>query len=157
MSCFMSCFQGLRFKEERVSGGATLLLDKVDLAAEAVNQGDTETLDAIKAGAVEVCENKYQDASIIVRVSDWHTRDINSLENSLLCRLSPVRPNNLIGLIDNLVDGVRELEESDLRAVMEEAIQEGRKELRDLSNTLENLKDKGIIAIEAAPEVSPGL
>ena len=143
--------------QTRVSGGATLWLDQRGLAAEAENQGDAETLDSIKAGAVEVCKNKYQDASIVVRISDWHTRDINSLENSLLCRLSPVRPNNLMGLIDNLVDGVRELEESDLRAVMEEAIQEGRKELRDLSNTLENLKDKGIIAIEAAPEVSPGL
>ena len=62
-----------------------------------------------------------------------------------------------MGLIDNLVDGLRELEESDIRAVMEEAIQEGRKELRELSITLESLKDKGIIAIEAAPEASPGL
>ena len=43
----------------------------------------------------------------------------------MLCRLSPVRPNNLMGLIDNLVDGLRELEESDIRAVFEEAIQEG--------------------------------
>ena len=128
--------------QTRVSGGATLWLDQRDLAAEAVNQGDAETLGSIKAGAVEVCKNKYQDASIVVRISDWHTRDINSLENSLLCRLSPVRPNNLMGLIDTLVDGLRELEESGLRAVMEEAIQEGRKELRELSITLESLKDK---------------
>ena len=113
----------------RFLAGATLWLDQRDLAAESENLRDTETLDSIKAGALEVCKNKYQDSSVVVSVSDWHTRDINSLENSLLCRLSPVRPNNLMGLIDNLVDGLRELEESDIRAVMEEAIQEV-KELR---------------------------
>ena len=38
--------------QTRVSGGATLWLDQSGLAAEAVNQGDAETLDSIKAGAV---------------------------------------------------------------------------------------------------------
>ena len=42
--------------QTRVSGGATLWLDQRDLAAESENLRDTETLDSIKAGAVEVCK-----------------------------------------------------------------------------------------------------